>query len=217
MNAKINASLLHIPPYISTGWEHIESLSLEGPNLIVLLKSGSKVEIPHLDPTTLQNIFAIHAQVLEKKANPMQIRFGFPLQLGEGGEDTLGAAMQHNPDQANTPDVPLEILEKIIGVARILGMPDEMAIAEPNCNCLYCQIARALKGGTKPDPSPHEEEVSDKDLTFRSWEIKETADHLYLVTNPLDSNDQYRVHLKEPFGCTCGEKNCEHLRAVLNS
>jgi hypothetical protein len=216
MQIKINASLLHIPPYISTGWEHIESLSLEGSNLIVILRSGAKVEIPHLDETALQNIFTFHSQILERKANPLQIGFGLPLQPG-GGMETLGAAMQHNPDLANSPDIPPEILEKITGVAKVLGLPDEMPTAEQDCNCVHCQIARALRGEVKPVNSDVEEEVSDKDLTFRSWEIKETADHLYLVTNPLDQSDQYRVHLKEPFGCTCGEKNCEHLRAVLNS
>ncbi len=216
MNIKINDSLLHIPPYISTGWEHIESLSVVGSSLVVLLKSGAKVEIPHLDPAILQNIFTTHAQVLEKKANPMQFRFGFPLQPGSGIE-TLGGMMQHNPEQANNPDMPPEILEKLTGVAKVLGVPDDLPPGEPNCNCTYCQFARALKGETKTDSSAPEEEVLDKELTFRSWEIKETSDHLYLVTNPLDHNDQYRVHLKDPFGCTCGEKNCEHLRAVLNS
>jgi hypothetical protein len=217
MNIKINDSLFHLPPFISTSWENIESLSLDGSNLIIILKSGSKVVIPHLDQNILQHIFAIHAQILEKKANPMQIRLGFPLQMGEGGIETLGNSVAHNPDQTNAPDLPPEILEKIIGVAKVLGLPENMPPAETNCNCVYCQIARALKGEAKPEILDLEEEVSAKDLSFRSWEIKETADHLFLVTNPLDQNDQYRVHLKDPFGCTCGEKNCEHLRAVLNS
>jgi hypothetical protein len=216
MQIKINASLLHIPPYISTSWEHVESLSLEGSNLIVILKSGSKVEIPHLDQVALQNIFTIHSQILERKTTPFQIGFGLPLPPG-GGIETLSSSMQHNPDQANTPDLPPEILEKITAIAKVMGFSEEMPIAEPNCNCVHCQIARALSGERKGENAQLEEEVSEKDLSFRTWEIKETSDHVFLVTNPLDPNDQYQVHLKDPFGCTCGEKNCEHLRAVLNS
>ncbi|NGX33463.1 MAG: hypothetical protein K1060chlam4_01531, partial [Candidatus Anoxychlamydiales bacterium] len=40
---------------------------------------------------------------------------------------------------------------------------------------------------------------------------------LYRVTNPLDENEHYSVFLKDPIGCTCGKKNCEHVKAVLNS
>jgi hypothetical protein len=61
------------------------------------------------------------------------------------------------------------------------------------------------------------EEVSDEDLKFRDWEIKQTAEQLYTVTNPLDANEHYNVFLGSPLGCTCGDKNCEHIRAVLTS
>ena len=40
---------------------------------------------------------------------------------------------------------------------------------------------------------------------------------LIVVTNPLDANEHYNVFLGDPIGCTCGQKNCEHIRAVLNS
>jgi len=62
-----------------------------------------------------------------------------------------------------------------------------------------------------------EEEVSDEDLTFQDWEVKQEGDKLYLVTNPLDRDERYRVFLGKPLGCTCGKTNCEHIRMVLSS
>jgi hypothetical protein len=79
---------------------------------------------------------------------------------------------------------------------------------------MHCQIAKALHGEL---PEEQEEEVTDEDLKFRLWDIDQTGDKLYVVTNPLDSKEYYNVFLGDPIGCTCGEKNCEHIRAVLNS
>ncbi|MGH2612567.1 MAG: hypothetical protein ACRDFB_05905, partial [Rhabdochlamydiaceae bacterium] len=62
-----------------------------------------------------------------------------------------------------------------------------------------------------------EEEVSDEDLKFRTWDIKQENDKLYSVTNPLDKKEHYNVFLGKPLGCTCGNKNCEHIQAVLKS
>jgi hypothetical protein len=61
------------------------------------------------------------------------------------------------------------------------------------------------------------EEISDDDLKFRDWEIAQTEANLYSVTNPLDPSEHYSVFLGEPLGCTCGSKNCEHIKAVLKS
>ena len=65
--------------------------------------------------------------------------------------------------------------------------------------------------------TPTEEKIDDLDLVFRDWEIKELSNNLYTVTNPLDLNEHYNVFLGEPIGCTCGHKNCEHIKAVLQS
>ena len=62
-----------------------------------------------------------------------------------------------------------------------------------------------------------EEIVSDEDLKFKTWDIVQTGEKLYDVTNPLDTKEQYHVYLGEPVGCTCGEQYCEHIRAVLSS
>ena len=125
--------------------------------------------------------------------------------------------MQHNPDQANLPPMSPEVLKKITMIARVFGLEDTSALpkAEPHCNCVYCQVARSLHG--EEASFEQIEEVSDEDLKFRNWEIAQTGEKLYCVTNPLDTNEHYNVFLGTPLGCTCGSKNCEHIRAVLNS
>ncbi|HEY5259597.1 MAG TPA: hypothetical protein VIJ46_03040, partial [Rhabdochlamydiaceae bacterium] len=87
---------------------------------------------------------------------------------------------------------------------------------EPNCNCMHCQVAKAFHQEVGPTIDI-DEEVSSDDLKFRTWDINQTTDKLYLVTNPLDAKEQYNVFLGDPMGCTCGDNHCEHIRAVLSS
>jgi hypothetical protein len=220
---KITATLLSIPPYISTTWDNIASLHVraEGPlfTLVIQAKSQSQVEIPHLTKQSIDEIFEAHARFTEEHPptrNPLEGPFGFTLPLkSDGSFESLATSMQHNPDQADLPPIPENLLKKITLIARAFGL-QETAFADPkpNCNCVYCQVNRALQGETAPIEI---EEVSQEDLKFRDWEIKQTADKLYTATNPLDANEQYTVFLGTPLGCTCGSKNCEHIRAVLTS
>ena len=62
-----------------------------------------------------------------------------------------------------------------------------------------------------------EEEVSREDLQFREWDIEQTSEKVYVVTNPLDKEEKYQIHLGKPIGCTCGSAHCDHIRAVLES
>ena len=238
---KISPKILNIPPYISTSWKNVDSVYIEiidkKPVLIIALKTPPRtVKIPNLDPKVVEVIFNAHAKFLEEEApekvidkNPQQqppaplnnlLSFGLP--LGNGDLQSLGNVMQHNPDQKNAPDLPKEILEKIVGISSMLGkdLPIEIPKAEPHCNCIHCQIARALSGEKKENSKIEnntEEEVTEEDLRFRLWDIKQTGDKLYAVSNPLDEDEQYQVFLGKPIGCTCGDKNCEHIKAVLKS
>ena len=90
----------------------------------------------------------------------------------------------------------------------------------------FVEIQREVTIGARCKISSHtficegvtiEEEVSAADLTFRSWDIKQEADQLYTVTNPLNAKEHYSVFLGEPLGCTCGFKNCDHIQAVLRT
>ncbi|HEX4839171.1 MAG TPA: hypothetical protein VFU89_01875 [Rhabdochlamydiaceae bacterium] len=215
---KITDKILSLPPYISTAWKNIISIHVEtrpyGHVLLIELVTGTKVEIPHLDPKLMEKIFQMHAMVLEKENSPIATQtFAFPLPFPIEG---LTSVLQHNPEQADTPPLPPEILEKIESLKGVL--PEDIIQnqkAEPHCNCPYCQITRALTN--IEHPAQIEEEVSAADLTFRSWDIKQEAEKLYSVTNPLDLKEHYNVFLGEPVGCTCGTKNCEHIQAVLRS
>ena len=140
-----------------------------------------------------------------------------------GGFEALGPMLQHNPNDSQAPDLPEEMLSQIQKVARVL-MEDEQAVvpvAEANCNCMHCQIARAMRSamGIEEDTSETESEevVSDDELRFREWDINELGEKLYQVTNPLSNEESYKVFLGEPLGCTCGQSNCEHIKAVLRS
>lgn len=226
---KINSKMLSIPPYISTSWENVLSLQLEEltGNLIISLKNNSKVSIPHLSGETIEEVFNAHSEFIdhqEKSKPPLNPRNGLNIGIVPNGVDgeMFGSVMQHDITQKESPNLPPEIINKVAGVAKALGVDLEafnLPIGEPHCNCPYCQIARAIQGISKPDMDDllKEEEVLDAELKFREWDIKQLEKQLYDVTNPIDSTEHYQVFLGHPIGCTCGKSNCEHIRAVLKS
>lgn len=240
----INSQILSIPPYISTSWKNIASLHVENRPpffvLIATLHSGVRIEVPHLEPSMIEAVFAAHARFLEqdeKTASPkapprMPLNFlggqeklmslELPLKNSLIDMEGLGLLLQHNPEQSSSPELPSEVLDKITEIARSMEIDDINAAPkpEPHCNCMRCQIARAMQAGIsvgedrKEEP---EEIVLDEELKFRTWDVAQTNDKLYIVTNPLDSKEQYNVFLGEPIGCTCGACHCEHIRAVLST
>ncbi|MFT4553555.1 MAG: hypothetical protein ACI9S8_002195 [Chlamydiales bacterium] len=240
---KIDDKIISIPRYISTTWENVSSLRVSGEVFIVSLIDDSHIEIPNLDNSTIEQAFQAHIDYVEKTDDiHTQISaseesqyphpfsqlsssllnneniVGLPIRFGQGGLESFGAAMQHNPAQKDMPELPEELLQKISSIAKILGNDENMTLpkAEPHCNCIFCQIANAIQG-VNDEEVIQDEEVTDEDLKFREWDIDQSNDKLYSVSNPLDSKEVYSVYLGNPVGCTCGEKNCDHIRAVLNS
>lgn len=215
---KITPKILSIPPYLSTTWKNIASLQAKPTGnvftLQVLLQNQKTVEVPGLNQEMIDEIFASHARFADPSKLEIDPSFGFSLPIqGEGGVDALNPALHHNPEQANLPPLQPEVLRKIAAIAKIIGAESFSFLkAEPNCNCLHCQISRAFQ-----QEEEFEEVVSDEDLRFRDWDITQTGDKLYQVVNPLDSAEHYNVFLGKPIGCTCGSKDCEHIRAVLKS
>jgi hypothetical protein len=136
-----------------------------------------------------------------------------------GSIDSITSAMRHNPDQKDMPNLPKEVLKKIITITKIFSDETLMDIPKPesNCNCPYCQIAKAMQIATGVNEENLDEDVSEDDLKFKLWDIKEKGEKLFIVTNPLDNNETYNVFLGDPIGCTCGSKNCEHIKSVLKS
>lgn len=232
MSIKITEKILSIPPYISTLWSRIAAIHVKENVLCIALMNGETVHIPNLAADTLESIFHHHALYLEKdhltsseNIETSKLRNGKDLgepaiQFAFGTSmESLGSMMQHNPNQANAPDLPPEILQKIGAIAKLIAPSDEQLItpaAEPNCNCFQCQIARVLKpAGTHED---HVEPiVTHEELQFQQWTITPAGDQLYSVVNRLDEHEKYHVYLGEPVGCTCGHAGCEHILAVLKS
>ncbi|MCY3975114.1 MAG: hypothetical protein OXF02_06210 [Simkaniaceae bacterium] len=244
----ISQKVLNLPPYVSTSWRNVSTLHMKETDgkkiLAVLLRSGSVIEVPASDlkEETIRDIFKAHGQFLatseegtktgsdpfkspgaDKGAGKTKESL-FSFSTGNSPVDYFEAMLQHNPEQKDAPDLPKELLEKVASVSRIMGTDAtamNMPKPEPHCNCIYCQIARAVHGIDKKEAHPvateEEEIVSDADLTFREWDIEQKDDRLYEVTNPIDRSEHYRVFLGDPVGCTCGSKDCEHIRAVLNS
>lgn len=243
---KINNKILSIPPYLSTSWKNIASLHVEPENLnytlVVTLTTGSRIEIPQLEGPLLEAIFTAHSNYLEQDQQsstrqPLKMfgqgetaSFGLPIRIAPGGGDTLAEGLApligHNPEQAEAPELPEELLNKISSIAKIVAAdnPEALPQPEPHCNCPYCQIARAIQKNINPsnelpvvEAAVAEEEVLPEDLNFSEWFIEQTADNLYSVINPLDQKEHYSVYLGKPIGCTCGIADCEHVRAVLRS
>ena len=238
---KISSKIIHIPPYISTSWDNIRALFLKEGTLVIQLKEGTQVSIPGLDQSTLEVIFSAHAEFLDTQSrqkeqiSPMRIlqqnNISTPVshpeqvasfQLAFSNMDSLNSALHHNPAQANMPALPEDILKKISAIAKIVAPDDiqNLPAPEPHCNCIHCQIARAIHqqfDGEKHPKQENEEPISDEDLKFQDWEITPNGDRLYTVVNKLNPQEKYQVYLGEPFGCTCGVQNCEHIVAVLKS
>lgn len=210
--------------------------------MIVTLVDGTSVSIPDLTEQEIERIYTMHAAFLEREENQEEKSQGTPFDSilsGLGGSsntpfsmsfglsDGISTAMQHNPTQSEMPELPPEILEKVSTLSKIVS-PDEIAaMPDPieGCNCLYCQVTRTIKRENAPQfeegPGPIDELIDDdipeEELKFDQWMIEEVEDNLYVVKNKLDPHEEYRVFLGEPCGCTCGEKHCEHIVAVLKS
>lgn len=242
MQIKINEKILSIPPYISTHWSRVATLHTKGNSLTVTLVDGETIHISGLQTDTIEMIFNYHAAYLQNSVSPsaptstptslqnkMDAINGLldqlgnpPIRLAFGTLDGLNTAMQHNPSQANAPDLPSELLQKISAISKIVAPEEELYLkAEPSCNCFYCQIARAINSATHQIEEPHgeiqEEEVKEEELQFQQWTIMQTGDKLFSVTNRLDNHEKYSVYLGQPVGCTCGKQGCEHILAVLKS
>ena len=223
---KITPKILSIPPYLSTSWSNISSIHLSeksGKSLIIIaLNDNAQVEIPDMSQSEIDDLFQAHANFSEAAAEKSSLlpkglidssfSFSIPMKSDGSNLDSLGTHMQHNPEQSDLPPIPPHILAKIGSIVRAFGMEDTSVLdkAEPNCNCIYCQLSRSVQGET-------EEVVEAADLQFRDWDVSQKQDNLYHVTNPLDKNEYYDVFLGDPIGCTCGSKNCEHIRAALNT
>ena len=229
---KINDKILSIPPYISTSWNYIMSVQMKGPFLVITLAGGESINIPNLSSDVVETIFSAHASHMENNQsltkNELFTRGSegpdMSFKFGLASMDGFNNPLVHNPEQKNAPEIPKPVLEKIAAIAKIVS-PEDLNLlpkAEYGCNCLHCQIVRSIhspnhENETKESLSLADEPVTEEDLNFQQWDIAQTGDKLFNVSNRLDSQEKYSVYLGHPVGCTCGQNNCEHIIAVLKS
>lgn len=238
---KIDHKILSIPPYISTDWSQVRAVFVKDGTLCVALVEGDTIDVPGLSQDEITKIFESHAEFVEEMykessssaSDSQQPAFPFPfptpsdqndqssiqMSFGPNGE-SWGNVMHHNPEQSHLPNLPSEIIEKITNITKVI-IPSEvisLAKAEPHCNCIHCQIVRAMNGNATESSEAIDEleDISDEELKFSQWDVQEVNEKIFTVTNKLDQNESYQVCLK-PIGCTCGKSNCEHIITVLES
>jgi len=244
---KINEKVLSIPPYISTTWANIASIRMKASQLSITLTDGDSINIPCLEKEIIDLIFKTHVEQIEKnnfqelniKKNRLEMEtkhlsslFGeneareLPIGFGFATLDGFNTIMQHNPQEMNAPDLPNVLLDKIESIAKMMTPEESVLLPKeiPNCNCFHCQITKTINhfAEKKSDFNelilvPIDEEVTDLDLQFNQWDVSNTGDNLFNVTNKLDALEQYTVFLGTPVGCNCGHQNCEHIIAVLKT
>lgn len=240
MKLKITNKMISIPPYLSAHWSQIAAIHMKERILMISLKEGQEISIPDLAENDIEEIFNYHAQYLESKDEHLEniskiilqkentidtfmenMNQEMPIKFAFGSSmDNLETILQHNPNQSDAPDLPREVLQKIGMISKIISPENDLLVpnAEEGCNCFYCQICRAFNSFEKSEEELEEIElISDKDLEFQQWEIKESGKQQFSVTNRLDHHEKYNVYLGEPVGCTCGKPGCEHILAVLKS
>lgn len=241
MKVKVTDQLICIPPYISARWDqisYVESVNetnSESPILKLHLINGQIISIPNLDGSLVETIFREHQLYLEtsfgkkalKEDNKLSSFVNVLQQLSKDVDiqilsssnlfssllsaNPLDTILQHIPEHKDHPDAPSEVLEKIVSILRMFpnGALSAQIKPERHCNCLHCQVGKLIL------EEEQDNEVSQEDLSFREWDVTQDGEYLYIVTNPLNPEEQFSVYLGTPIGCTCGQTNCEHIRAVL--
>jgi hypothetical protein len=244
----INSKFFHHPPYISTSWKQVAAVHMSENTLIITLQNADIVRISGLTPKEIDSIFKAHADFLEKESIPWDITAfptssssqnlppfaqallssditnDSPFRFGIANIDGLASALEHNQAKANMPDLPAEMIQKIAAIAKIVAPTEsrDFPKAEPHCNCMYCQIARAIVHGiegeeTLPPPKELERKAVEEVLPYQPWDIQQKGHLMYQVIDKQDPTKKFTVFLGEPMGCTCGQQGCEHLIAVLKS
>ncbi|WP_213318234.1 hypothetical protein [Chlamydiifrater volucris] len=240
MRVKVNEHIICIPPYISAKWNQIAFIEAKDSNeslatLHLHLTDGTVVEIPNLDKSVVDVVFNEHLRFLEnsqarKEVEKKEDEKVFPLlsliqQITKStdvqilsaksllplpGTYPLEMILQHIPEHKDHSDAPTDVLEKMADLTKNLAsnIPGTLPTPEPHCNCLHCQVGRFIE-------EENDSTVSESDLSFRSWDIVQNGENMYVVTNPLNPKEQFSVYLGTPIGCTCGQTACEHIEAVL--
>ncbi len=232
MKIRITEKLLCLPPFLSTTWEQVRYLKLEIDKaghevLVICMSDGGIVRLLDINEKLLSAIFEGHLRFLEERAKASVVQHALGhfeqmlahLKSGILTPENVADLLSHNAEHAGLPPLPKEVLDKITQVAHWITPQEASAMPHPEegCNCVHCQIARTIQEKVSSTDEMGGEEVKLEELSFRDWIVQEMGDKLYQVTNPDNPQDQYSVFLGSPIGCTCGMKDCEHIKTVLNT
>ena len=215
----VNAHYLSFPPHLSTSWDQVAALFMKSNGRIeVQLKSGENVLLPEMTSEETEVVFRYHSLYLLKQAGGTGTAMtpflgGFRLEIGSS--EGLVLPLQHNPDDAQSPELPEEAIMKIAEMAKSIVPPEHLDafIPESDCRCTYCEIARIIRG--------EQEDLAEiallEEKQESAWEVRPMGNKLYSVVNQKDQQESYSVYLGEPIGCTCGKSRCVHILTVLKS
>ena len=142
----------------------------------------------------------------------------------EARQDLNYDASRKQKSSEKTARIPI----KIIPLQEVLKKPDWIRVKAASNNSRFSEIKKILRENElvtvcEEASCPNLPECfSHGTATFMIMGDKCTrrcsfCDVAHGRPDPLDPNEHYNVFLGTPLGCTCGEKDCEHIRAVLST
>jgi hypothetical protein len=216
---KFNSHFFSFPPHISTTWKQVAALTMNpAGHLEIAMHSGEKISLPPLSAEETDRIFQAYASHLEKTAAPDATPVKRELPPHPFGMDfpkILAFPLQHSPTGQEDPGFTEEMIQQIAEIAKNVIPKEHLESfkAEPGCHCTYCEIARAAKD----DETETLDSAPLTDLPPLEWVVTPMGNKLYNVSHINNPQENYRVHLGTPIGCTCGQTHCPHILSVLKS
>lgn len=221
----VTRRVLHLPPYISTSWENVIALHMEQdedsdePLLVVTLQGGAQIGIPNLREEIAHELFALHAQILAGEEN---LKCSQELNKAEGlfePEEMLKLLICHQPALCDEQPMPEEVECKLQSIGQLLDRDILARLKRPvdNCNCPFCQVHRALLTDLHNEAESTEDlpDTTIERMQSGKWVINTKDQSTFTVFTEESPQERFQVCLGECISCTCGQANCEHVKAVL--
>ncbi|MGR3951570.1 MAG: SWIM zinc finger family protein [Chlamydia sp.] len=166
---KVTKTILFIPPYISTRWSSVSTLSQINTDTIqVILTDKNAISIPYLSQEQIEQIFSCHLESLEEPTSAHHPEYmkqqdfvdlialvqsgikeimALILKLGSTAISSVGKALEHDSKNSKMALLSPEMREKVLMLLNVIPKEDilGMPLPEPDCNCMYCQISRILR------------------------------------------------------------------------
>jgi len=227
----VTKRMLHLPPYISTSWENVIALHMEqdedsdDPLLVVTLSGGVQICIPDLREEMVQDLFALHAQILTMsgaEASEEALKFTGDFHFARNPwepREVLQMLMRHQPSLRDEPPMPQAIINKLQSIGQLLDRDILKRLKPPleGCNCPFCQVHRAVLTDLYDDEVTAEElpTAPPEEVHSGEWVIQSEDQSTFTVFAEHAPQTRFRVCLSDTISCTCGLPNCDHVKAVL--